>query len=159
VVPNEHTIVSRLLQPRYGPLVEHLEQLEGAVEVALKATYVEDRVLEEIVAENPRLAGGGGGRSYQAKMEIGRRVAAAIQAKQNRDGRALLAALRPLIRDVRVAAPGSDLMVLNAALLVGRDALTRFDRALEQLHAEEGDRIRFDCVGPLPPYTFAQLSL
>jgi hypothetical protein len=160
VLPSEAAVVGRLLEPRCRALVEHLKRLEGAVEVSLKATYVEDRVLSEVVTENPQLgARGGSGRSYQAKMELGRRIAAAIQAKQARDARSLLDVLRPLVRDVRVSEPASDLMVLNASLLVGRDGLSSFDRTLAQLDAEEGHRIKLDCVGPLPPYSFANLSL
>ena len=55
--------------------------------------------------------------------------------------------------------PTSDLMVLNASFLVEQKALPKFDRVLEKLNTEAGDLIQFDCVGPLPPYSFTELRL
>ena len=46
-------------------------------------------------------------------------------------------------------------MVLNAAVLIGRDEEARFDRLIDQLNGDHEDRLNFRCVGPLPPYSFA----
>lgn len=162
VLPDDATIVERILRPRYAELTKYLDHLSGAVELTLRAAYVEERVLKEIVAENPKLAGagrGGGKQSYNAKLETGRRIAAAIQAKQHHDATWLLDALRPHLRDVRVGQPGNDLIVLNASLLVDRKRLQKFDEALAQVHAHETGRMQLDCLGPLPPYSFVELKL
>jgi hypothetical protein len=39
--------------------------------------------------------------------------------------------------------------------LIGRDEEPRFDRLIDQLDHDYGDRLDFRCVGPLPPYSFA----
>ena len=158
VFPNPQSLVQRLLEPQYDLLVKYLDRLRGAVEVSLKASYVEAHVLREVVAEQPQLARAGA-RTYQAKIDVGRRVAEALRAKQARDARWLLDALTPAARDVRVGQPTSDLMVLNASFLVEQKALPKFDRVLEKLNTEAGDLIQFDCVGPLPPYSFTELRL
>jgi hypothetical protein len=34
-----------------------------------------------------------------------------------------------------------------------------FDRSLDEIAAEQADRIRFKATGPLPPHSFVELSL
>jgi hypothetical protein len=53
----------------------------------------------------------------------------------------------------------NELMALNASFLVERAKLPAFDRELEAIHAEAGYRLKLDCVGPLPPYSFVDLRL
>jgi hypothetical protein len=50
-------------------------------------------------------------------------------------------------------------MALNASFLVERAKLKKFDRRLEKLQAAAGHRLKFDCVGPLAPYSFVDLRL
>ena len=167
VLPSAGALVDRLLEPQYSVLLGYLDRLRGAAEVSLKVTYVEERVLQEVVAEQPRILrragavprGRPGPEQYQSKIEIGRQVAAALRERQERDGKWLLDALRPVVRDAKAGKPASDLTVLNASFLVEKAGLPAFDRALESLNAEVGHLMRFDCVGPLPPYSFAELRL
>jgi hypothetical protein len=37
--------------------------------------------------------------------------------------------------------------------------MAKFDRALEKVNKEVSHLMHFDCVGPLPPYSFADLKL
>lgn len=73
--------------------------------------------------------------------------------------RSFPAILNPVIRDARIGKPLTDLMVLNASFLVGRAMLPKFDRTLEIATRETRDRMTFDCVGPLPPFSFVDLRL
>lgn len=159
LMPDDDWVIARVLAPQAERFAAYLDELEGAVELTLRGTYVEERVLEEVVTEDPKLSPRRGAQSYQAKLETGRRIAAALQAKQRADERALLAIVRPLVRDVRLGEASSELVALNASLLIDRDALPRFDRALARLDEREGHRIRFDCLGPLPPYSFVEMRL
>ena len=90
---------------------------------------------------------------------MGQRIAAAIHANQDRDARWLVQSLTSVVRDVRIGKPLNDLMVLNASFLVDRAMLPQFDRTLEKVDAQVGHRMQLDCVGPLPPYSFAELRL
>jgi hypothetical protein len=159
VFPTAQLLVDRVLKPQYRLLKSHLQRLRGAAEVSLKVTYAEDHVLREIVSEHPELARRPAGTSYQSRIDFGQRIAREIQARQDRDAHWLLDALRPVVRDVRAGKPASDMTVLNASFLVEKSGLPRFDRVLEQLNAEVGPLMRFNCVGPLPPYSFAELRL
>jgi hypothetical protein len=90
---------------------------------------------------------------------LGREIAAAIQTRADEDRRRLLERLGSLAVDTREASRGSELMVLDAAFLVATDHLERFDTALDATAADEAGGMRFDCVGPLPPYSFVDLRL
>lgn len=161
ILPTDQLVISRLLEPHYLRFKKLLEQLDGAVELTLRANYVEARVLHEVVAENPRLVASGAdrGRSYQERINLGQRVAQAIEDKQHVDANRILHALKPLLRGVRVGKATNELMLLNASLLVNREELPEFDRILARLQKGQADRIQFDCVGPLPPYSFVDLGL
>jgi hypothetical protein len=164
VLPDEQAVVDTLLEPQHDVLVAHLERLEGAVEISLKANYKEELVLREVVREQPHLSrqsarAGGGTSALADRIDLGKQVAAAVEAKRDRDGRWLLEQLSPLARDVTVAEPASELMVLNASFLVDREALDQFDRRLNKTSRDTTPRMRLTCVGPLPPYSFVDLRL
>jgi hypothetical protein len=146
VMPSADAVVARLLEPQHAAIEAYLKKLEGAVELTLRATFVEEQVLREVLVDHPELAAGrraAGG--YQARIEMGKRISAAIQGRQEREARAIVRRLSPLVRDWR---PGKPLNELPA-----------FDRELEAIHAEAGHRLQLDCVGPLPPYSFVDLRM
>jgi len=159
--PQGDLLADRFLRPRHAALASHLARLDDAVEVTLKVAYVEGRAIEEVVAQSPDLARAMGRRtqSLDSKIELGKRVAQALRAKRDEDARRLLASLSPVVRDAKVSEPGADLSVLNASLLVPRATLPKFDKALEALSRAAAGRMQFDCVGPLPPYSFVDLRL
>jgi hypothetical protein len=166
VLPDEQALVTEFLEPRRPALEEYLNRLDGTVEVTLRVTYLEDQVLREVVRARPELAGGTDSRhrrpasmATESRIELGRQIAAAIQELQDRDANWLLDVLGPVIRDVRVGKPLSDMMVLNGSFLLERAGLPKFDRMLERMTREVGHRMTFDCVGPLPPFSFVDLRL
>jgi hypothetical protein len=97
--------------------------------------------------------------AHEDRIERGRRLAEAIEELQERDARWIVNALAPTARDVRIGRRLRDLMALNASFLVDRNDLPKFDRTLEKLQAKAGQRLQFDCVGPLAPYSFVDLRL
>jgi hypothetical protein len=165
-LPDEASVVQDILEPQHDLLVAQLERVEGAVEVSLKVSYEEEEVLRTVVREHPHLAagtGGPGGRvagsALAERIELGRDIAAAIQAKADQDRVRLLERLGPLAVSFVEVSRGSELMVLDAAFLVKEDRLDRFDQALDSMAADAGREMRFNCVGPLPPYSFVNLRL
>jgi hypothetical protein len=161
VFPDEPALIAKVLEPQQAVLKRYLAELEGAVEVTLKATYIEDRVLAQVVSEQPQLVAHGRGSraTYQSKLEMGRRIAAAIQARRDQEGQWIVDKLRKSVRAIRINKTLSDLMALNASFLVDRERMPSFDKELERVHAQVGEYIKLDCVGPLPAYSFVDLRL
>jgi hypothetical protein len=56
IVPDEQAVIRRVLAPQQARLVEALERLHDHVELTVRAQYRENRVLAEVVAEQPALA-------------------------------------------------------------------------------------------------------
>ena len=72
---------------------------------------------------------------------------------------ALLDRLSPLATEVRVDPPASDRVALNAQLLVRRDRRNALDEVVGVLSGALQGHLALRYIGPLPPYSFADLSL
>ena len=156
--PDDRSLIREMLEPQHDLLLDLLRRLSGTVELRVTAAYLEDQVLDQIICQQPQLAGRQGA-TYTQRIETGRRIARAIASRRDTDARWILDQLVPAARDVSVADGSSELTVLRASFLVERKALGRFDGALERVQTEAGDVMRLACVGPLPPYSFADLRL
>jgi hypothetical protein len=163
VVPSDRVLVSDFLEPQRRHMLDTLTHLDGCIELTLRATYLEEQVLQEVIAARPELVGTGGGPSrslaHESRIEAGRQIAAAIEELADADARWLLQVLSPIIRDVQLRKPLTELNVLNSSLLVERGRLKTFDRRLDEINSKVGRRMQFDCVGPLPPFSFVDLRL
>jgi hypothetical protein len=161
VFPRADQLAARFLQPQYATLSAQLKRLRDAVEVTLKVTLAEQQAIREAVAESPQLAAAMSRppRSLDAKIELGKRVSETLRLRRDREAATILRALSPAVREVKANDPGSDTTVLNASLLVPRPTLPKFDKLLGAFAKSAGQRLQFDCVGPLPPYSFVDLRL
>lgn len=160
VMPNDDAVRAELLEARASEIDALLADLDGRVELSLSGTY-EERIFGEVVAEQPEVAalrervrGRDEAASYYDRIRLGELVATAMAAKRERDTEQVLAKLRPLADDVRLGDVAHERSVLTASFLVHRDRLPEFDRAAEEVAAQNQSRIRFRYAGPLPPYDF-----
>ena len=161
LVDSRTDVQTELLDARRDELLNGLAHLDGRVQLNVKATYDEDVLLAEIVANDPEVArlreatrtlGDAG---YYERLRLGERVAAAVAAKREEDAARILDALGAEAEDVVLDAPPAD-AALKASFLVQRNRLERFDNALEQTATAEQPTLRFDVIGPLPPTAFAE---
>jgi hypothetical protein len=67
--------------------------------------------------------------------------------------------LSPLAADVRVEPPTSERVACNAQLLVHRDRRASLDDLIRELSETLGGVLAFRYIGPLAPFSFADLSL
>jgi Gas vesicle synthesis protein GvpL/GvpF len=165
VFPDEQALIAELLDARRSELEQLLNDLEGRSELTVKAFYEQESVLREIVAHEPsiralrdELRRPGASEPYLANVRLGEMVAAALACKRDADAQRVLAPLRPLAEDVRVGDAAVEGIVVNASFLVERHRLTEFDAAVASLGEELGDRMVMKYVGPLPPYSFADVE-
>src|SRR5919201_1443390 len=86
-------------------------------------------------------------------------VREALGAKRAEDGRGLVDRLLPHALAVEVGNAVHERMAANASFLVARDRLAEFDRAVNELGAEQAGRIRLKYTGPLPPHSFVELAV
>lgn len=157
--------IRKLLDKRFQEFDRLLSDMEGKVEVGLKALWRDEKaVFEEIVAENAairRLRNSLAGRPAEAirleAVPLGELVKEALERKKSKEAARILAPLRRLAgrgqeNDIIV-----DRMITNAAFLVEAGRQGEFDGAMAQLDKEWGHRVIFKYVGPVPPYNFVNI--
>jgi hypothetical protein len=136
------------------------------VQMTVRAFYAEDALLRAVMEADPDI-----GRRYAAiqglseiesraeRIALGELVAAAVDERRGRDEQALLDRLKPFATDVRVDSPGSERVALDAQLLVRRDRQAELDEAVRELGTALEGYLALRYIGPLPPYSFSELSL
>ena len=164
VLRDEEAVVSELLEPRQAELAALLARFERFVELRVKAFYVEEVVLREIVRSDPAIA-----RLREAtrdvpeatldpqRVRLGEAVARALAVRREADSQSILARLWPLAEDT-VLEEGDGLPVLVASFLVDRGRVKAFDEAMDDVAREHEGRLTFKYLGPLPPHSFVSFA-
>jgi hypothetical protein len=162
VMPDVRSVVEDLLAPDEEYLAAELAQLAGHRQLTVRASYREEVVLAEVVAEDPeirelreRTRDLPEESSYGDRVRLGELVARAMERKRVADGDLLLAEVLPFAA-AHVLRPGKRLEhVVEVAMLVPdaeRDAL---EEVLEVLAEAWHERMRLQLLGPMAPYDFA----
>lgn len=151
VFPSGAALVADLLEPRHDALVGLLERFGGLAELTVRAFFIEQAVLAEIVREDREVARLRGGAD---RLRLGEAVAAALAGKREGEADRIVARLVPHARDVVVEERQAELEILRAAFLVERDAIEKFDSTMNSIARERDGVVRFKYTGPLPPHHF-----
>jgi hypothetical protein len=166
VIDSEDLVRDDLLVRHASEFTGLLGRLDGHVQMTVRAFYAEDALLREVSETDPditRLTAAVQGRSElesrPERIELGRLISERVTARREQDEQALLEVLAPLATEVRVDPPDSDRVALNAQLLVRRDRRAALDDAVGVLGAALQGHLAMRYLGPLPPYSFADLSL
>jgi hypothetical protein len=159
-----HDDVVELLRSASDAFTDVLDKMAAKLEFGLKVVWDRDAIVREIEEEDEDIRRvkaellAHKGSTYFARMQYGRLVDAALQAKSDRCVADIFAALR----DSSVAARSNkvigDRMILNAAFLVNRRDAREFDRAVKVLGARY-EKLTFKYTGPWPPYNFVNIRL
>jgi hypothetical protein len=108
------------------------------------------RLKKEIAAQK--------GSTYFARVQYGRLIDQALQARSERYVNDIYAELSGVSVASRANKPIGDKMIVNAAFLVARDNEAVFDARVKSLGARY-DKLTFKYTGPWPPYNFVNIRL
>lgn len=165
IVMEPEDVQARLLGAHRDDLRVQLERLAGKVEMNVRVLYEQDAMMRELVQSDRRIAalrarlqGLPEDATYYDRIQLGELVAQALERKREGDAGELLGALSAASLAVEVLDASHERVVLNASFLLGREQVRDFDDTLEALAATRAGRMRFKCVGPLPPHSFVQLQ-
>jgi hypothetical protein len=166
VMPNESAVREELLDPHRDQLEAQLEEMDGKIEVNVKAMYEERALLTEVVSEHPEIAelreaikGQPADATHFERIRLGELVAQAVNSKREADADAILERLARHVVAVEVGDPVHERMALNASFLIDRSAQKAFDAELDRIAAEQAERMRFKYTGPLAPHSFVELAM
>lgn len=166
VAESEKVIKSKLVESRYDELCAALENLEGKVELNIKAMWLDmGKVFSEILKKDVELkqqrdALQGVQVSRNDAIEIGKRVVEAISKERAIIQDAILSRLNNLIVDYKETDLLGEQMIFNLALLAPLENEVRIDKIVRHLDEEykNGD-VYFKYIAPLPPFNFVKVNL
>jgi gas vesicle protein GvpL/GvpF len=156
VFDDAQQVVDDLLTTRYDELSRLLRELDGLAELSVRATYVEDAVLAELVHEDATVARLR--KTSAAAVMLGEAVSHALARKRAAEAAGIVDALKPLARDVAVDDSRTALDLLRASFLVDRSSVGAFDAAMDELARNRAGSVEFAYVGPMPPHSFVRLG-
>ena len=156
--------IIELLRSAYDAFIDVLNKMQDKFEFGLKVLWDRDQIVREIEEEDEDIRrlkneiSSQKGSTYFARMQYGRLIDAALQARSER----YVAEIFHGLRDVSVASrsnkPIGDRMIMNAAFLVGRDTEQAFDARVKDI-GQRYDKLTFKYTGPWPPYNFVNIRL
>jgi hypothetical protein len=158
--------VKKILEKEHDKFVDLLKNIEGKKELGLKAIYKEDIIYKEILEKykdikklKDTIASKSLEQAYYQRMEIGKKVEAALQKEKEIYKEDILDALSPLAVEVKTNNTYGERMIINAAFLINEDKEAQFDQKVQELADKYDDKMKFKYVGTLPPFNFINLTI
>jgi Gas vesicle synthesis protein GvpL/GvpF len=156
--------IVELLRGAYDAFRDVLDKMQDKVEFGLKVLWDRDVMIREIENDDDDIRrlkneiSTVRGSSYFARMQYGRQIDAALQARTEEYVADIFAQLRDVSEAARANKPIGDRMIMNAAFLVSRDKELAFDAKVKEVGALY-DKLNFRYTGPWPPYNFVNIRL
>ena len=156
--------IVELLRAAYDAFVDVLKKMDDKLEFGLKVLWDRDAVVRQIESEDDDVRrlkseiSSQEGSTYFARMQYGRLMDSALEARSERYVTDIFEQLRPVSVASRANKPIGDKMIMNAAFLVARDKEAAFDARVKQIGAKL-DSLTFKYTGPWPPYNFVNIRL
>ena len=159
-----HDDIVELLRSAYDAFADVLNKMQDKLEFGLKVVWDRDEIVRSIEQEDEDIhrlkseISSQKGSTYFARVQYGRLIDTALQARSDRYVGEFLQRLRDVSVASRVNRTIGDKMILNAAFLVQRDQEQAFDRRIKEI-AALFDKLTFKYTGPWPPYNFVNIRL
>jgi hypothetical protein len=156
--------IIELLRGAYSAFIDVLLKMEDKVEFGLKVLWERDEVVKQIEREDDdvrQLKGeisSQSGPTYFARVQYGRLVEGALQARSERYVSEIFESLRDVAVASRANKPIGDKMIMNAAFLVARSQEGAFDAKVKKVGSQY-ENMTFKYTGPWPPYNFVNIRL
>ena len=156
--------ILELLRSAYDAFADVLNKMQDKLEFGLKVVWDRDEIIRVIEQEDEdihrlkREISSQKGSTYFARVQYGRLIEAALQARSDRYVTEFLQRLRNVSVASRVNKAIGDKMIMNAAFLVQREQEEAFDRRIKEI-ASSFDKLTFKYTGPWPPYNFVNIRL
>lgn len=158
--------IKAFLRGTYEALSDVLRKMEGKIEFGLKVSWDKEQVIREIEQENEEIrrlkdeiSNNTTTSTYFSRMQLGRVVESALQAKADVYVNEIYEALRDAAIASRSNKPIGDKMILNAAFLVERETTRAFDDQISEIARKYEAKLSFLYTGPWPAYNFVNIRL
>jgi hypothetical protein len=159
--------IRNLLDRRYREFKNALRYVDHRIELGVKGIWKNMQVIfGEIVEENKKIKklkekiqNDKSKKNIQAKIEVGKMVAAALEKKKEKEAGKFVEALKIASADYKLNKALGDEMFMNTAFLVDKGREREFDNVMDDLSDKFKDRVKFMYAGPLPIYNFVNIII
>lgn len=157
--------IRKLLKKRRQEFKQLLADLDGTVELGLKALWRDEKAVFGEIADREKdiarlrdsLRGKPPLASHYERIRLGEMVKEALERQRKVEAQSILAPLRQIAQRTIENPVIVDRMIINAAFLVDKGREEELDRGVSSLNEELGKRVSFRYVGPVPPYNFVNV--
>ena len=156
--------IVELLRSAYSAFQDVLAKMQDKLEFGLKVLWEPEAVVREIEKDDEDIRrlknelASQTGSTYFARVQYGRMIDAALQARSEQYVADIFEALRDVAVASRANKPIGDRMIMNAAFLVPRDKETPFDARVKKI-GSKFEHLTIKYTGPWPPYNFVNIRL
>lgn len=166
IAESKEIIVEKLLKPRHQEFVDLLKEMEGKIELVVRARWKDlDAIYAEVVKENKDIKAlketllreKDEQKKHAGRVKIGQMVQDALAEKRKREAEELLEALRPLSLDCKERPFYGDMNLVNAAFLVAKEKERDFDQKIDELDKNYGERKQLKYTASIVPYDFVEI--
>ena len=158
IMPDDDTVRREFLGNERDRLLGLLGAFDGYVQLTVRADYVEEAALREVVRRDREVAelrdAAAKSDDQALQVRLGEAVANALGSLRDEAADMVVRWLQPHAHAVAVNQPRGAYEVANIALLVHRGARTKLDAAVADLDRELAGQMTLRYVGPQPPYSF-----
>jgi hypothetical protein len=161
VLASDDAVTKELLQPFHDEFSAALDQLDGVAEYVVKGRYVEPRILEEVLSENPQaqrlreqIRDKDPDATRDARIQLGEFISDAISAKREKDTRALQDAMADHCTASFAREPTHEDDAVHVAFLVTADEEKEMEKTVEDLARRWEKRVELRVLGPMAAYDF-----
>jgi len=165
-IADDEQMVMKILAREHDRFIDLLREIDGKVELGLKAVFKEGAIYRDIVADydeirikkeeiekNTDVYG------RQKLMEIGAMIENALEQEKTRFKEHILKSLEPFSVKFKVNKTYGERMIINASFLVDKAKENLVDLRVNELNDRYGTKITFKYVGPLPPFNFVTVTI
>lgn len=166
-------IREKVLKPNFDQIEQLLREMDGKIELTLKALWKDNRILhQEVLKVDPGIknrvnrlfpTGKAGkrdpGQMILSSTKLGERLVRAMDKVKKRYRDKFLVSLEQLALDKRFNKIFTPLMICNVAFLVTRGKQEEFEKAVNDLNQKYGQEVKFIHSGPLAPYSFVDFRI
>jgi hypothetical protein len=161
--------VEPLLVAANDRIAAEFARIDGQVEIGLRIAWPREAALAGLLEAEPALARardalvGRGPDAHFERIELGRRVAEALERRRTSAQHGLLGRIAPQCTEHLLRAPESDVEALRLECLVPADRQGALAETAEAAAADVdfagASEPEIRLIGPLPPFNFVELSL
>lgn len=166
VAKNDVLIQEKILQAKQNELLNALREIEGKIELNLKAIWLDmPAIFKKVATENSELCQmrksfNGKIVDRDAAIEIGKLVADSILIRKEQIRNEIFEMLKDIIVDYKDMQLLGDQMIFNLAVLIPENKQKEFDSIVHDLDEKyREENAYFKYIGPTPPFNFVKVPI